>query len=57
MKPFCASCSAGFSSSSKGMVPNCRAAFSHSAGVPGTPTDSPEVCTSANAKGFPAPSV
>lgn len=52
-KPRSASWAAGSSTEARLMVPQLRSARSHSAGVPGTPTDSPELTTSSNPSALP----
>ena len=56
-KPSRASSSAGSSSSASGRVPSWRAARAHRAGVPGTPTERPELTTVAKSSGAPDASV
>ena len=51
--PFSAIRMAGRSASASEIVPQRRSALAQVAGVPGTPTDSPELTASANGSGLP----
>ncbi len=53
-KPCSASFWAGASSSFRLRLPSLPAALCHSAGVPGTPTDRPELTTVAKSSGVPS---